>query len=75
MLRPCRGGIHPRSKHEVGRRLAVASHALVYGGSGPTGGPVISGCDVKGDKITVHFNKTALNGDTIQVKKYNMTAG
>ena len=70
-----RGGIHPRSKYHVGRRLAVASHALVYGGSGPTGGPVISGCEVNGDQITVHFNKTLLKGDTIQVKKYNKTAG
>ena len=39
------------------------------------GGPVISGCGVNGDKITVHFNKTALKGDTIHVKKYNMSAG
>jgi hypothetical protein len=48
---------------------------MVYGGSGPTGGPVISGCEVDGDKITIRFNKTALKGDTIHVKEYNKTAG
>ena len=69
------GGIHPRSKYQVGRRLAIASHSLVYGGSGPETGPVISGCEVVGSKITIHFNKTLLKGEKLQVKAYNRTAG
>jgi hypothetical protein len=38
------GGIHPRNKQPVGSRLAIAAHAIVYNGTGPSAGPTIESC-------------------------------
>ena len=38
------GGIHPRIKSEVGRRLAFAAKNLLHGGRGALSGPVLAGC-------------------------------
>ena len=40
------GGIHPRSKIYVGRRLATAAFNTVYGGNASYAGPTISGFDL-----------------------------
>lgn len=54
------GGIHPRSKYNVGRRLAVAAAAQVYGGNGPASGPVLAGCHVSGSRVVVKFDETRM---------------
>ena len=69
------GGIHPRSKYYVGRRLAVAASSLVYGANGPVTGPVLAGCSAEGKTVTVRFNSTLLAGETVVVGDYNATAG
>ena len=70
------GGIHPRSKKQVGERLGTAAFNTVYGGNGPHTGPTLAGCSVTeagsstgavstGSFITVEFNKTLLAGSTL----------
>lgn len=54
------GCVHPRTKGLIGQRLAQAAYGSVYGGSLLTTGPVLSGCDVSGNTLTIHFNKTLL---------------
>lgn len=68
---PTEGGIHPRSKLPVGERLAIAAFNLVYGGSGATTGPTLSGCTVTSTSLTIEFNATLLAGDTIVLNPYN----
>jgi len=43
------GGIHPRLKSKVSRRLAVGAANLVYGGEGPVSGLTVSGCSLSSD--------------------------
>jgi hypothetical protein len=59
------GGIHPRSKKEVGDRLGAAAAALVYGGKGAYTGPTLSSCAVSGNALSVQFNVSLLRGDTL----------
>ena len=70
------GPIHPRAKIWVGKRLAAAIYNLVYGGTGPIVGPVISSCkmSVDGKAVTVQFNSSLLLGDTVSLGLYNETA-
>eukprot|EP00038_Savillea_parva_P003966 m.132517 g.132517 ORF g.132517 m.132517 type:complete len:295 (+) comp11335_c0_seq3:1-885(+) len=65
------GGIHPRFKLEVGRRLAVAAYNLLFGGQAAHTGPTISGCTASGTTITVQFNSTLLNGDSVLVQPFD----
>ena len=50
----CQGGIHPRLKRPVGRRLAVAAVALLHRATTPPAeggaltGPTIAGCSLSG---------------------------
>ena len=57
------GQVHPRSKGIIGQRLAQAAYSSVYGGSVLATGPVLSGCDVSGNTMTIHFNKTLLGNE------------
>ena len=50
------GQVHPRPKAAVGRRLAQAAYASVYGGSVAAAGPVFSGCSVAGAALKIAFN-------------------
>jgi hypothetical protein len=64
------GPIHPRSKKEVGIRLAQGAAVTGYGSTGPVTGPTISGCSMSGTKVTLKFNQTLLAGGTVNVKDY-----
>ena len=59
------GPIHPRFKHEVGRRLATA---LMKNVSGPT----ISGCSVTaGSKIVISLDPARMGGEDVTVQPFN----
>ena len=65
--------IHPRVKRQVGARLAQAAWSLVYGHTETAWtGPVISGCEVVGEKLKVKFNQTLLKS-AVAVRDYNRT--
>ena len=70
------GGIHPRLKRPVGRRLAVAAAALLAKKI-PLTGPTISGCrhtTSKGNgtgSLTLQFNLTLLGTDDVVVRQFN----
>ena len=64
------GGLHPRSKRQVGRRLAVAALNSAYGGMGAASGPTLAGCTVEGSKVTVRFDERLLAGDGVLVRPY-----
>lgn len=40
------GGLHPRAKQTIGRRLALAASAVAYGQDTPYTGPVIKNCSI-----------------------------
>lgn len=61
------GGIHPRDKQPVGRRLGLAAAKQVYNIIDDNLGPTITGCDLSGSILTVNFDG-ALN-----VQDYNRT--
>jgi len=44
------GGIHPRSKKQVGDRLGTAAFNTVYGGKGSFTGPTLSSCSITSDE-------------------------
>eukprot|EP01059_Diplonema_ambulator_P035412 TRINITY_DN8316_c0_g1_i1.p1 TRINITY_DN8316_c0_g1~~TRINITY_DN8316_c0_g1_i1.p1 ORF type:complete len:603 (+),score=66.30 TRINITY_DN8316_c0_g1_i1:57-1865(+) len=64
------GPIHPRDKKPVGQRLAQAAYGQVYGGDVQVHGPVISGCSLDGDKLTIKFNQTLLGKESVDVTPY-----
>ena len=70
---PSPGGIHPRDKRPVGRRLAQAALASVYG-MHPTDtpaiatGPTLSGCQLADKTLTLKFNATLLGSDSVEVR-------
>ena len=53
---PRHGGIHPRNKTEVGRRLALSYAAVSLGMKIVDRGPQFSSATLAGSKITVHFS-------------------
>ena len=55
--------IHPRAKQEVGRRLALAAEALVYGQKIEASGPLYQSMTVEGSAIRLHF--THLGGGLV----------
>lgn len=63
----CGVGIHPRFKHEVGRRLAVA---LMKNVSGPT----ISGCkmDSTNTTMSVSLNPDRMGGEDVLVQPFDI---
>ena len=64
------GGIHPRSKVYVGRRLATAALNTVYNGDASYTGPTIAGCKLSSSSLTIHFNQKMLRGDKIVLQKF-----
>lgn len=63
------GCVHPRPKSWVGRRLAQAAFASVYGGAGPATGPVLAGCTLEGSQLTLIFNASLLLGDEVSFSR------
>ena len=53
---------HPRNKREVGRRLAVAAEARVYGKDLTGSGPLFEGATFAGDAATVRFKPGTARG-------------
>lgn len=51
------GGIHPRFKHEVGRRLALAYAGTTF--------PAFAGCTATSKAVTLQFNAADLKGDSL----------
>tara|TARA_B110000208_G_scaffold133620_1_gene161728 strand:+ start:1660 stop:2250 length:591 start_codon:yes stop_codon:yes gene_type:complete len=64
------GGIHPRSKTQVGDRLATAYYNTLGGGKGAWVGPTLSGCTADADSLHIMFNTTLLMGDTLKINKW-----
>lgn len=66
------GGIHARTKFEMGKRFAHAAYyGAGYGASAsPPHGPVISGCTLAADAsaLTLTFNATLLRGAPLLVR-------
>jgi len=50
--------IHPTNKQEVGRRLALAARATVYGQKIPYSGPMYDSMKIEGGKIRILFKHT-----------------
>lgn len=50
--------IHPPQKEPVGKRLALAARAVVYGESITWSGPVVRKVEFRGDQAIVHFGST-----------------
>jgi sialate O-acetylesterase len=50
--------LHPANKQDVGKRLALAAQANVYGQNIASSGPVFASSKVEGDKIAVTFKQT-----------------
>lgn len=67
------GGIHPRSKKQVGDRLGLAAFNTVYGGKGAYTGPTLSSCSVQANKLVIQFNTSLLRGDSVVMQPYNNT--
>jgi len=49
------GGIHPRSKIYVGKRLAKACANTVYGGKASFTGPTLAGCQLGSTSQNLHI--------------------
>jgi sialate O-acetylesterase len=52
------GNIHPKDKQSVGRRLALAALAGVYGKDVVGSGPLYKGHEVRGNEVVVSFTHT-----------------
>jgi YD repeat-containing protein len=76
------GGIHPRLKRPVGRRLAHAIVQLVPGykdiveaskancGSAKTG-PTLAGCTLADETLQLHFNKSLLGSEALTIRPFD----
>lgn len=70
------GGLHPRLKSPLAKRLALAVYNLKFGGTGALTGPTIAGCRVAGAAgttlvATVTYDAALLRGDTVSVSPYD----
>lgn len=62
--------IHPKNKQDVGRRLALAARAVVYGDADVVySGPVYDGSEIRGDRVYLRFKHVgsglAVGGDVL----------
>ena len=64
--------IHPKNKQEVGRRLALAARALVYGEKLVYSGPLYRSMEIKGNKCYVSFDHL---GDGLMIRGGDTLAG
>ena len=69
------GGIHPRSKKQVGDRLGRAMINTIYGGSAAFTGPTLSSCSHSGNNLVIQFNETLLRGDTLSLQPLQRAGG
>ena len=69
------GGIHPRSKQQVGDRLGRAMLNTVYGGAQAFTGPTLSSCASAGSTLTIQFNSSLLRGDTLALQPLQRAGG
>lgn len=67
---PTKGGIHPRSKKQVGDRLGTAAYGTVYDGKKAFTGPTLAGCALAAKTLTIKFNDSLLRGDSVALQKY-----
>ena len=67
------GGIHPRSKIYVGKRLAKAAFNSIasYGGKAAFTGPTLAGCTLSSKSLTIEFDTAMLRGDKVLLQKYS----
>jgi sialate O-acetylesterase len=61
--------LHPTNKQELGRRLAVAAQAIVYGVNIPPSGPQVASAVKSGNNVVVHFARFA--GDLVGLSGVN----
>jgi sialate O-acetylesterase len=50
--------LHPRNKHEIGYRLALAAQAIGYHRDVPYSGPIYQSMNIEGDQIRIRFQHT-----------------
>jgi hypothetical protein len=64
------GWIHPRSKIQVGDRLATAYYNALVGGKGASSGPTLSACSATADSLHIEFNTSMLMGDKLKINPW-----
>ena len=64
------GGLHPRPKIYIGQRYAAPASKFIYGNDHIWSGPIISGCELGGSKLTIDFNKTLLYDEQVIVQEW-----
>lgn len=64
------GGIHPRSKIQVGNRLAIAYYNTLGEGKQAFTGPTLSDCTVEQNTLHISFNSSLLMGDKLQINHW-----
>jgi sialate O-acetylesterase len=57
--------IHPKNKQEIGRRFALWALNTVYGKKIEYSGPLPTGREIKGDKVTINFS----HADGLKIKE------
>ena len=58
--------IHPRSKHIVGRRMALAAASTAYGRTDlVANGPTLKNCSVVGNSVQIFFDEERLQDDAV----------
>ena len=70
------GGLHPRLKSPLAKRLAQSYFNFKMGGTGALTGPTIAGCRVAAGTgttqvATVTYDTALLRGDTVSVSPYD----
>jgi hypothetical protein len=78
------GGIHPRLKRPVGRRLAYAAARMMKkqqrledgtgadaSADGAMSGPTIAGCTASATSLEIHFNASLLGGEGLSMRDEN----
>ncbi|KAK8810493.1 hypothetical protein WA158_007068 [Blastocystis sp. Blastoise] len=64
-----KGVIHPRDKESVGQRLALSALHEVYHYNNTYTGPILNGCSINNNTLTIEFDNSLLNGEFIAIKQ------